>query len=287
MKLTNKLNLPAPLVNAITNDPYNSGKSDISVTGLIGSAWQRRLARIHNDDITEDVADRIYALLGQATHSVLERAEAPNYRIEERLYHTIEPHYNYDKVGLFCPVTISGQFDLITPDGTLQDYKVTSYFACKDGPKEDWEKQLNVLRYLCWKNSIIIGNLQIVAILRDWSRTEKLRYGEKYPDVPVMVLDVPMWDLADTSEYIMDRIQEHFFMEPTPCSPEERWSKPDSWAVKKKGNKKATKVFLVKDDAEEFRQDKGENFVIEYRKGEDTRCLHYCSVAPFCEVKNV
>ena len=34
-------------------------------------------------------------------------------------------------------------------------------------------------------------------------------------------------------------------------------------------------------------QDKGDDFEIEFRPGEDTRCLHYCSVAPFCEAKNV
>ena len=33
--LTNRQNLPAPLVNAIRNDPYDAGASRISVTRLI------------------------------------------------------------------------------------------------------------------------------------------------------------------------------------------------------------------------------------------------------------
>jgi len=280
MEITNKLNLPEPLVNAVRNDPYNSGDSDISATGLIGSPWMRRLKQLHGDNITEDVAERIYALLGQATHSILERAKAPNYRVEERLFHTIDSIEE-------TPITISGQYDLITPDGTLQDYKVTSYFACKDGPKIEWENQLNVLRFLCWKNQIIIGNLQIVAILRDWSRAEKLRFGDKYPDYPVQVIEVPMWDLSDTWDYVSDRIRLHFFDEPTPCTPKERWHKDDTWAVKKKGNKKATKVFYDENYAKDFQLDKGgeEKYEIEYRQGEDTRCLHYCSVASYCEAK--
>ncbi len=279
MEITNKLNLPEPLVNAVRNDPYNSGDSDISCTGLIGSAWQRQLSLKHGSKVVEDASQRIYALLGQSVHSILERAKAPYYRVEERLFYTVEVDGK--------KFTISGQFDLITPQGTLQDYKVTSWFACKDGPKIEWESQLNVLRFLCWKNQIVIGDLQIVAILRDWSRAKKLQQGKDYPDFPVLVLDVPMWDLTDTWEFIQDRLRSHFIHEIEPCSADERWRKLDQYAVKKKGNKRATKVFFDKDDAEDFKQDKGEDFTIEFRPGEDTRCLHYCSVAPFCEAKNV
>jgi hypothetical protein len=295
MEITNRLNLPEPLVNAVRNDPYNAGKSDISVTALIGSPYIRRLKRLHGDHITEDVSERIYALLGQAVHSILERAEAPHYRIEERLFHEIDCSQierinlpdeddSYQAIG---KITLSGQFDLITPDGILQDYKVTSYFACKDGPKIEWERQLNVLRFLCWKNNIAVNKLQIVAILRDWSRTEKLRYGDKYPNEPVKVIDVPLWDLSDTWDYVSERIQSHFFREVEPCTPEERWRKVHTWAVRKQGAKRATKVFLVEDDAKDFLQDKGDKYEIDFRKGEDTRCLHYCSVSQFCEHKNV
>ena len=136
------------------------------------------------------------------------------------------------------------------------------------------------------KNQIVIGDLQIVAILRDWSRAKKLQQGKDYPDYPVLVLDVPMWDLDDTWEFIQDRLRSHFIYEIEPCSAEERWRKLDQYAVKKKGNKRATKVFYDQDDARDFKQDKGDDFEIEFRPGEDTRCLHYCSVAPFCEAKN-
>ncbi len=44
-KWTNALNLPAPIVAAITNDPYSSGDADISVTSLIAPARQRELMR--------------------------------------------------------------------------------------------------------------------------------------------------------------------------------------------------------------------------------------------------
>ena len=115
MEITNKLNLPEPLVNAVKNDPYNSGDSDISCTGLIGSAWQRQLSIKHGSKIVEDASQRIYALLGQSVHSILERAKAPHYRVEERLFYTVEVDGK--------KFTISGQFDYTTRNLTrLQGY---------------------------------------------------------------------------------------------------------------------------------------------------------------------
>jgi len=75
--------------------------------------------------------------------------------------------------------TVSGQFDrmLLFPDGTLQDYKFTSVWAVPDGCKPEWERQLNALRYLAACNGYRIARLQIVAILRDWSKGKAKRGG--------------------------------------------------------------------------------------------------------------
>src|SRR3546814_2141867 len=62
---TNRLNLPASIVNAVSNDPYTRGNAHISITGLIGPARKRQLEIRHADEITEDAADRIWSLLGQ------------------------------------------------------------------------------------------------------------------------------------------------------------------------------------------------------------------------------
>ena len=74
MKYTNKLNLPQPLVSAIVNDKYDSGTSDISVTSLL-KPYQLRALERHHDKLTEDIADRIWSLLGQVIHGILERAK--------------------------------------------------------------------------------------------------------------------------------------------------------------------------------------------------------------------
>ena len=67
-----------------------------------------------------------------------------------------------------------------------------------------------------------------------------------------------------------------------PCSDEERWKRGEAWAVKKKGNKRAQRVFDNEASAGEFMKDK-ENLEIEHREGEYVRCKgDYCGVANFC-----
>lgn len=98
MIITNKLGLPSSIEKAVRNDKYSRGGAHISVTGLIGPARKRALEIAHADEITEDVAERIWSLMGQIAHGILERADDHAW-CEERLY--IERH----------GWRISGQFD--------------------------------------------------------------------------------------------------------------------------------------------------------------------------------
>jgi hypothetical protein len=66
------------------------------------------------------------------------------------------------------------------------------------------------------------------------------------------------------------------------CSDEERWTKPDTWAVMKKGAKRATKVFDNVDAAKSHADGLGAGYGIVKRDGGRTRCENYCSVADFC-----
>ena len=73
MKITNRMNLPQPLVSAIERDPYVR-VGDVSVTSLAKSPRQFWLERRHAEEIEEDASDRIWALLGSIGHKILERA---------------------------------------------------------------------------------------------------------------------------------------------------------------------------------------------------------------------
>lgn len=278
MPLTNTLNLPDAIVRAVANDPYNAGDCDISVTRLIGPPQIRILEREHAADLVEDASDRIWSLLGQIAHGILERAESQAIA-ERRLF--------ADLAGW----RLSGQFDRLTvlPDGRLQDYKVTSVWACLDGPKPEWIAQLNALRWLAAVNDYpAITRLEVVAILRDWSRG-KARAGGDYPRRQVKVLPVPVWSLAQTEAYLIERVHLHQLAETCArtgralpsCTDAERWAKPTTWAVKKPGRKSAVRVLDDPTAALDLAL-KTQGGYVEVRRGESIRCADYCAVAPFC-----
>ena len=150
MKLTNKFNLPEPIVHAVLNQGYTPGSSDITVTQLIQPPLLRQLTKKHWNELEEDVVDRIWAVLGSSVHSFLETAyKGTTARLEERIYAEVRGW----KVG--------GQFDVLDGD-TLSDYKLTSIFGASG--KKEWENQLNVLRWLLHKNGTEVKNLEIVII---------------------------------------------------------------------------------------------------------------------------
>ena len=74
MLITNNEALPQPIVDAVTKDPYSRGDSDISVTQLLQPARKVVLEKKHDHEMVVDAADRLFALLGQIGHGILERA---------------------------------------------------------------------------------------------------------------------------------------------------------------------------------------------------------------------
>src|SRR3990167_726063 len=157
MNWSNKYGLPQPLASAIMNDPYEA-VGYISVTGLIKPPRIRLLEKRHKEEIVEDVSEHIWRLLGQSVHSVLERADTFNHFSEERMV--------ADVLGW----QVSGQPDLLDPDGILSDYKVTSVYSFLLGDKPEWQAQLNLYVWLYRKHGWEAKGAQIVAILRDWMR---------------------------------------------------------------------------------------------------------------------
>jgi hypothetical protein len=279
MHITNHANLPAAIVEAVRRDPYDAGDCDISCTRLIGPPQIRVLEQRHAADITEDASDRIWSLVGQIGHGVLERANVLPDVAERRLFAAIGGW------------TVSGQFDHMTlsDDGALSDYKFTSVWAVADGVKPEWQAQLNVLRWLAERNGWPpIRRLLLVAILRDWSRG-KARAGGDYPQHQVRVLPVPLWSLAAAERYVVERVLLHREAErcaaagePLPaCTDAERWARPTVYAVKRPGRKSAVRVLDTEAAARDLAAQTPSGYV-ETRPGEAIRCADYCAVAPWC-----
>lgn len=274
MKLTNRLNLPSPLVEAVRRDTYTRGECDFSVTGLLKPPRISALEQLHGDAIEEDVSEHIYRLLGQTMATVLERAGVP----ERRFVMDIEVDGRR--------FTVSGKPDRFK-DGVLQDWKLTTAWKAKGQacPKE-FEEQLNLYAEVMRANGYEVRAAEAVLILRDWSKMERFR-SETYPPNQVAVLSAPLWPRERVQAFIRHRIRLHVaalkFL--PKCSPEETWAKEDVYAVMKKGRKSAVRLLNNPAAAETYINENGlsrTTHYIEKRPGEQTRCKFYCPVSEFC-----
>jgi len=279
VKITNKLNLPDPIVQAVKNDLY-SQDGDISVTGLIQPPRIWQLTKRHSDHIQEDVADRIWALLGSNVHYILERVNSRNALQEERLSAEVEGW------------KVIGQADLYQ-DGTVTDWKITSVWAVMNGVKPEWTAQLNCYGFLMEYTGFSVSRLQVIAILRDWSKFGGQR-SHSYPDKQVVQMPVPLWSYEKAKKYLRERVNLHQKAEALPdealplCTSKERWERPTTYAVKVKGQKRAKRVLNTMEEATKWVQEhigkyKGKSLEIDTRPGESVRCLHYCSCNMFCD----
>jgi hypothetical protein len=221
----------------------------------------------------------LWPLLGSALHVVMERGITDGWVTEERLFASVDG------------VTLSGAIDIQeeTPEGIIiHDYKFTSAWAVMN-EKIDWEQQLNVYKWLVetTKNKKVAG-LRICALIRDFSRHDMGRAG--YPQSPIHVVDIPMWDSFKAETYIRERLNLHMDSKVTadlggalpPCSPEDQWMSESTFAVKREGRKTAIRVFKSIEEANELAEK--EKGYVETRLGEPKRCTgDYCGVAEHCD----
>ena len=126
-------------------------------------------------------------------------------------------------------------------------------------------------------------------MLRDWMKS-KAAQDPHYPPIPFMSVDVPLWNIDMQRLYITERCELHSLAEATSeapmCSPEERWERPTTWAVIKKGNKRAARVLESEQAAKDWIDLAGETnakYEIELRPGESIRCKDYCLVREVCQ----
>ena len=267
-KLTNVHNLPAAIVAAVHADPYTGG-GDVSCTRLIDSPRVRVLSAKHHAEITVDVSERVWSLLGQAVHTILERAGLRQEGVitEERMYADVNGWQ------------VSGQVDSMHLEmHKLSDFKVTTVW--KRGGSDSWTRQLNVLRWLAHQNGHTINTLEVIGIFRDWRKSEALR-DPSYPQAAIQTIAVPVWSLEETEDYVRERVAIHQAASKgidIQCTDEERWMSPSKFALMKEGAKRAVRVA---DHAEDLGE-AGEGYSIVERSGEAKRCAMYCDVSAWC-----
>ncbi len=293
MNITNALNLPQPFVDAVTND-YRYHDKRYSVTAILKGTREAILQRRHDAEITSDVADMVWAIFGTAVHSILESGEESRTQIKE----------NKLVVDLPNGYQLSGIFDLYDDaTGTVTDYKTASVWKIKFGcwndwkPKgngefDDWRKQTLVYCWMLRQIGFDAKRGEIVALLKDHSKTKAKR--NEHPPLPVWQIG---WDFTDedfawAEKFIAEKFaeierSEQLTDEELPlCSKEQRWTRNEKYAVMKEGVQRAKKLLDSEQDAEEYAAhlnatEKG-TFYVEHRKGEDPKCQDYCSACEFC-----
>lgn len=284
MKLTNYFNLPETFINVIKRPQYSRGKAQISVTEILNSPRIVQLRQKHMDEITEDAADMVWSLFGSAVHNILQHGKGDNHIVEERLHTEFNGWH------------ISGALDLqeVTPNGIgIRDYKVTSAWAVQQD-KVEWVHQLNLYAWLVEKVKFIkVTDLQIIGIVRDWSRREAVN-KPTYPQAPIAVINIPLWSMEEREKFVIDRLSKHneavFALgmdDPLgECTPEEMWERPTVYAVRKIGGARAKTLFSDRQAAEENLAELNEKKVvyeIDVRDGVRTRCEGFCQVSQYCD----
>lgn len=291
-KLVDKGGLPPAIFKAIQHRPYNKGDGvKLSVSQLINPPYLVQQEARLGDSLEVDAMDLIYALDGSAMHAVFEWAK-PAMDAEWPDRYIFEKRYFAEVEGW----KISGQIDLIDlHTATIEDYKNTSYWVSKFGPKKEWEQQLNCYMWLAHKNGIKIKDLVVHARYRDWSKMKSLRGEQDYPSTQYQPFKISAWSLSEAEAFVKDRVQKHQEAEKkdlkaiAPCTMEERWGDVDGYRIVVGEEKKARKRVATKQEAAMWiasnlsPQDMAKVQVVEKRT-DPTRCIAYCAVRHHCPV---
>ena len=274
MKFTNEKGYPDWVAKGLSYSTYNRDniRFDISATKLIDSPLIAELWREHGRDVVEDVNDRVWSAWGTATHAVFEDANKANPDV------LMEKRFTSEYLGKI----VSAQVDVYEMNGTLSDIKTSGAFKVIKGDYRQWENQLNVGAQLMRDAGYEINKLQIVALVKDFS-AYKSQKERNYPENPVTIIDIPLWTEETAKYYIEERVKIHFDDTEKSCSDEERWKRPGSWAVMKKGRKSALRLVDSEEEALKYvkwaKLEDDEKVFIEERKAQYIRCVGYCPFA--------
>ena len=276
MKVTNKLNMPAAFVNAVSTARHNAAGC-FSATTLNKGAKEIILSDRHFDEIEVDAADSVWAVWGTAVHALLES----------------QPDNNFHEESFKVPVSnsfVTGQVDSYDMEnGVINDWKTASVWKVQFNDFKDWRAQGLTYAWLLQQSGLEVKKCRFVALLKDHSKT-KAKTDSSYPQSPIFIyeFDVTAADLEETAARILAKVQEienAYELDDDaiePCSAEERWADGEKWAVMKNGRKTAIKLFDNSADADAMAGEMGNAYYVEHRPAISRKCGDYCNCKDFC-----
>lgn len=276
MTVTNKLNLPAAFVKAVSTERHNEPNC-YSATTLNKGVKEIVLTDRHYDEIEVEAAERIWAVWGTAVHSIFENYPDDNFH-EERFKVPVANSF------------VTGQVDSYDLEhGIIFDWKTASVWKVQFADFKDWRAQGLTYAWLLKQSGLDVKKCRFVALLKDHSKS-KAQHDASYPQEPVYVyeFDVTADDLAETEKRIIAKVEaiEAAYKldddEIEPCTLEERWAEGDKYAVMKNGRKTAVRVFDNQADADACAGELGNSHYVEHRPAVSRKCENYCECCEFC-----
>lgn len=281
MVITNKKGLPKAMENAciaLFSAKHNK-PGTLSATTLKSGVREIILTDRYWDNIERDISEMTPVLIGTAIHSVLEAHtdNTEDIMAEEQFTFTVGD------------ITVTGRLDgYDVKNKVIYDYKSAAVWKKIYNDFEDWKFQGLVYTLLLNKAGYEVNECKFIMMFKDWSPT-KASTDTSYPQFPcdTYTFKPTLNDIAEIEETIKTKVEEYTKSLPLPdeelplCTEKERWTKPTTYAVMKKGRKTALRVLETKADAEKYLSENGGDH-IEERKGSDGKCENYCICNKFC-----
>lgn len=289
-----------------------------SVTELLSPPYQLRLAKEYGDSLEIEAERLLWTMYGSAAH-VVARLGAGTGRAEERL--------TYEGKS----AVVTGAADLVELEigpATIIDYKFVKKWLIMMA-RPDWQErairticrypsspnlwpalpgdsiehyamQVNLYAWLLARNGVAVERAELVVAFKDWSASELARNRDgRYPPKDWARYSIPLLPPDVVGAFAAARVQllNKYMSAPIenvpPCSPEERWTRDECFAVVVDGRTRALKLFPVERDEEAarsaaqaaasaFAASKGAR--VEHRVGARVRCAEYCDVARVCPI---
>lgn len=292
MVMTNNSELPMFIAD-VADELYNSHKApeqnEYSTTELLKGTKEILLLRRHNKQIEQDVQDTASLWTGTAVHSMVQKyAEKDGIICEKELRREVivdgKQYYITGRLDYYNPQTRRLQ--------DLKDCKVAGFDKARKGEDDKWFKQLCSYSYDMETGfAMPVDGADIIAVMTDHSKVK----ASLDPNYPQGAIGLISWDMT-SAEAVEKRAevieeQENKLAEVVrcstladddipPCTPEERFEDL-SWAVMKKGAKRAVKKCDTKEEAEELAKT-NPDYYVEDRGGNPIKCKLYCSCNKFC-----
>lgn len=268
---------PDLLAWALEHDNYSKDGADFTTTEILKPPQMTYLAQKH-DGQSMPRYKAFMSLMGTGVHNALENAAPKDAIVERRFFQ----EFVIDGET----VSLGGKPDLIHQN-LLNDYKVilVNGRPTENEPKKEHWLQGQFNSYLAIRNNVPVSTGCVEYIFRDWNYGMAERQSS-YPQTPNQAMPFDLLPLDVIEAMIIERLTLHVRAKKginTPCTDEERWKRPDSWALKKPASKRARKLCT---SAEEALEHKKQGEEIEFRAGGCIRCDSWCEYSHVCPQNN-